>query len=196
MDFEKPEVVLKVIAVLERLGITYLIAGSFASAIYGLARSTNDADLVAEVKAELVSDLFQALEPDFYVNEKSMQRAVDTGRHFNVIHSETQFKVDVFTPKPGGFAAKELSRRQEKQFGTNSQRTAYFASPEDTVLSKLEWYRRGNEVSDLQWRDVVTVLKVQRDRLDLVYMRQSAAELGVVDLLEDALAEAAALWES
>ena len=45
MDFEKPEVVLKVIAVLERLGIRYLIAGSFASAIYGLARTTNAAAL-------------------------------------------------------------------------------------------------------------------------------------------------------
>ena len=130
------------------------------------------------------------------MNESSIQRAVETGRHFNVIHIETQFKVDVFTPRPGGFAAKELARRQEREFGTNSQHTAFFASPEDTVLSKLEWYRRGNEVSDLQWRDVVTVLKVQRDRLDTEYMRQSAAELGVADLLEDALIEAAALWES
>lgn len=196
MDFERPEVVLKVIAVLEQLGITYLIGGSFASAIYGLARSTNDADLVAKVNADQVSNLFRALDPDFYVSESSIQRAVDTGRHFNVIHSETQFKVDVFTPKPGGFAAKEFARRQQREFGTGNNRTAFFASPEDTVLAKLEWYRRGNEVSEQQWRDVLTVLKVQRDRLDLGYMRQSAVELGVADLLEDALAEAAALWES
>jgi hypothetical protein len=64
------------------------------------------------------------------------------------------------------------------------------------VVSKLSWYRRGNEISDLQWRDVVTVLKVQHDRLDIEYLRQSASELGVGDLLEDALTEAAALWES
>ena len=196
MDFEKREVVLKVIAVLDQLGITYLIAGSFASAMYGLARSTNDADLVAEVRPEQVSGLFRALEPNFYVNEKSIVRAVETGRHFNVIDSDTQFKVDVFTPRPGGFAAKELARRQEKEFGTGSNNTAFFASPEDTVLAKLEWYRRGNEVSEQQWRDVLTVLKVQRGRLDLEYMRQSAIELGVADLLEDSLAEAAALWES
>ena len=196
MDFEKPEVVLRVVAALEQLGITYLICGSFASALYGLARSTNDADLVAEVKPDQVSDLFRALESDFYVSETSIQRAVELGRQFNVIHSETQFKVDIFTPKPGGFAAKELARRQEREFGTGSQRTAFFASAEDTVVSKLEWYRRGNEVSDLQWRDVVTVLKVQRDRLDIEYLRQSAAELGVLDLLEEALTEAATLWES
>jgi hypothetical protein len=196
MDFDKPEVVLRVVAALEQLGITYLICGSFASALYGLARSTNDADLVAEVKPDQVSDLFRALDPDFYVNETSIKRAVEMGRQFNVIHSETQFKVDIFTPKPGGFAAKELARRQEREFGTASRRTAFFASAEDTVVSKLEWYRRGNEVSDLQWRDVVTVLKVQRDRLDIEYLRQSAAELGVLDLLEEALTEAATLWES
>jgi hypothetical protein len=196
MDFEKRDVVLKVIAVLEQLGIIYMISGSFASAIHGLARSTNDADLVAVVKAEQVSDLFQALEPDFYVNETSIRRAIDTGRHFNVIHSETQFKVDVFTPKPEGFAAKELARRQQRDFGTGSDRKAFFASAEDTVLAKLEWYRRGNEVSEQQWRDVLTVLKVQRGRLDLDYMRQSAIELGVTDLLEDAMAEVEALWES
>jgi hypothetical protein len=29
----------------------------------------------------------------------------------------------------------------------------YFASAEDTVLAKLDWYRKCGEVSDRQWRD-------------------------------------------
>jgi len=64
---------------------------------------------------------------------------------------------------------------------TDPERTAYVASPEDTVLTKLEWYRMGGEVSDRQWRDV------QGERLDLLYLRQWAAALGVADLLERAL---------
>jgi len=64
------------------------------------------------------------------------------------------------------------------------------ASAEDTVLSKLEWYRLREGVSDRQWQDVLGVLKVQGERLDLAYLRQWAAELGVAELLEKAIAEA------
>jgi len=62
-------------------------------------------------------------------------------------------------------------------------------SPEDTVLAKLEWFRLGGEVSDRQWRDVLGVLKVQGERLDLVYLRRWAAALRIADLLEQALAQ-------
>ena len=66
----------------------------------------------------------------------------------------------------------------------------FFASPEDTVLAKLEWYRKGGEVSDRQWRDLLGVLKVQAGTLDRAYLDQWAGELGVADLLPRALEEA------
>jgi hypothetical protein len=189
MDFEKIDVVLRVIAVFDELEIPYLIGGSFASSLYGIVRTTNDADIVAALKTEHVAPVFRALESEFYVDLLAIERAIKTGRSFNVIHSGTQFKVDVFTPGLTGFAIQQLERRQERPFGEGSRHKAYFASPEDTVLAKLEWYRRGNEVSDQQWRDVLTVIKVQRGRLDLDYMRRWAEELKVADLLEEALAE-------
>jgi len=189
MDFEKIDVVLRVIAVFEELDIPYLIGGSFASSLYGLGRTTNDADLVAALKTEHVDPVFRALESEFYVDDLAIERAIRTGSSFNAIHSGTQFKIDVFTPRLTGFATQQLERRQERPFGEDSRHKAYFASPEDTVLAKLEWYRRGNEVSEQQWRDVLTVIKVQRGRLDLDYMRRWAEELKVADLLEEALAE-------
>jgi len=50
--------------------------------------------------------------------------------------------------------------------------------------------RRSGEVSERQWRDAVGVLKVRAGDLDLDHVRAWAADLGVADLLERALAEA------
>jgi len=63
-------------------------------------------------------------------------------------------------------------------------------TPEDVVLSKLEWYRVGGETSERQWADVLGVLRVQEGCLDLEYARRWAVDLGVADLLERALQDA------
>jgi hypothetical protein len=65
------------------------------------------------------------------------------------------------------------------------------ASPEDTIFSKLESFRNGGETSERQWWDIVGVLKVTVDA-DREYLKRWAPELGVVDLLDRALADAAA----
>jgi hypothetical protein len=64
------------------------------------------------------------------------------------------------------------------------------ASAEDTVLAKLEWFRRGGESSERQWWDIVGVLRVTSN-LDRPYLDRWAASLGVTDLLQRALADAA-----
>jgi len=46
-------------------------------------------------------------------------------------------------------------------------------SPEDVVLNKLAWYELGNRVSDQQWRDIQSILRVQGDTLDQDYLQRS-----------------------
>ena len=60
---------------------------------------------------------------------------------------------------------------------------------EDVVLAKLEWFRLGGEVSERQWRDILGVLKTQRDSLDIAYLQHWAKALAVADLLERTLIE-------
>ncbi len=57
MHNEPIEVTFKVTAVLESLGIRYLIGGSLASTLYGMIRTTQDSDIVAEMQVELYNPL-------------------------------------------------------------------------------------------------------------------------------------------
>lgn len=185
------QVMLQVIAVLDALGIPYLVGGSLASSLYGIPRSTNDVDLVVDLAPGQVAALIAALEPDFLVDEEAIGEAIQFRRSFNLIHMTTMDKLDLFVTGDHTWRRQELSRRRpERVTADPGEPPVYFASPEDTVLSKLDWYRRGGEVSDRQWSDIQAVLKVQADRLDRTYLREWADWLGVRDLLERTLAEA------
>jgi len=190
MQNEPVEVTLKVTGVFERLGVPYIIGGSLASALYGMVRTTQDADIVAEMRIEHLQPFVSALQDEFYVDDEMMAESIQRNSSFNIIHRETMFKVDVFIPRPRPFLQSQLARAQKQTFAFETEVSAKFASPEDTILSKLEWYRLGGEVSERQWRDILGVLKIRAGELDLVYLRKWANELKVSDLLERALMEA------
>jgi hypothetical protein len=186
---EPVEVTLKVTEVFESLGVPYLIGGSLASTLYGMVRTTQDSDIVAEMHLEHLQTFVAALQDEFYVDEEMIAESIQRNSSFNIIHRETMFKVDVFIPRPRPFLQSQLARAQKQVFTFETEVSAKFATPEDTILSKLEWYRMGGEVSDRQWHDILGVLKTRAGELDLGYLRQWAGELKVSDLLESALKE-------
>jgi hypothetical protein len=96
------------------------------------------------------------------------------------------FKVDIYLPKRRPFDLIQMKRRLRMALAADPQTAAYVASPEDTLLAKLEWYRQGDHVSERQWRDVLGVIKALGDRLDRAYLQEWAVALGVSDLLEHA----------
>jgi hypothetical protein len=188
---EQIAVVMRVADALEALDVPYALGGSFASALHGVMRATMDADMVADLRLEHAEPLAQALGSAFYAEPEMMRNAIRQHRSFNLIHLDTMFKVDVFIAQPRDFDRAQLARRQLYLLSEDPERHAYVASAEDIVLAKLEPYRRGGEVSDRQWRDVLGVLKVQGERLDRDYVHRMAVGLGVEDLLSSALEAAA-----
>jgi len=178
-----------VTATLEKLGVRYLIGGSLASTVHGMVRTTQDSDIVAEMRPEHVEAFVRALENEFYIDEESITSAVAQHTSFNIIHRESMFKVDVFVPVLRPFVREQLSRARKQIFAVEPQVEALVATAEDTLLAKLEWYRMSGEVPERQWRDVLGILKIQAGNLDLSYLRQWAKELEFSDLLERALTE-------
>jgi len=181
---------LDVAAILERLGIPYLVGGSLASSIHGELRSTNDVDFVADVRPSHIAPLLQALLEEFYVSEEAMREALRFGTSFNAIHLPTAVKVDVFIAGGDPFNAERLEHRQRVLVSADPPGKLFLDTAEHSVLRKLEWYRRGGEVSDRQWRDVLGVLRAKGEQLDAARLDTWAQRLGVADLLERARAEA------
>ena len=181
------QAVAPVVDELRRLGVRYYICGSLASAFYGTHRATADVDLVAELLPSHVASFVEALQTDYYVDERMILDAIARKSCFNVIHLPTSFKVDVFTVKNRPYDRNVMERITERCLD-ESVPTSQFAlpSPEDTVLAKLEWYRLGDEITERQWHDVIGVMKVNVAAIDRPYLEKWAGELGVADLLAKA----------
>jgi hypothetical protein len=175
----------QVLTEFDRMGIGYYVGGSVASSIYGEPRSTLDVDIGADLSESIVPQLISHWGREFYVSEPAMREAVRRARCFNLIHLATSLKVDIFVCGADAFNASVLKRRVSQPVAVGDESlTIWLATPEDVILHKLAWYRKGGEISERQWRDICGVLKQQRDRLDTSYLAEWADRLLVRDLWE------------
>jgi hypothetical protein len=187
MRNEPLEVTLMVTGFFEKNGVPYFIGGSLASTLYGMVRTTQDSDIVAEIREEHIPQFVMEFSKEFYLEQQMIEDAVRRCSSFNIIHLETMFKVDIFIPEPSPFIRSEFTRVQNITVSLEKDVTANFASPEDTILAKLTWYRGSGDTSENQWRDILGVLRTRAGDLDVDYLRFWAKELKVDDLLERAL---------
>jgi hypothetical protein len=185
------EGLLRLLQALDRLEIPYMIGGSGASSVHGLTRTTGDIDMVAKIGADDVQSLVTELHSDFYIDEQQVRTAIEHSRSFNVIHYRSSYKFDIFPLTADRYQQVQFGRRRVEASSvfTGALLELAVSSPEDVILSKLRWYGQGGGVSDQQWNDVLGVIAVQRDKLDLPYLRQWARYLDLSDLLERALTE-------
>jgi hypothetical protein len=182
----------RLVDVLNRLGIPFFIGGSLASSIHGVPRATMDVDLVADLRLERIADLAKELGGEFYVDVEALRSALQAGRSFNLIHYASSYKFDIFPLVADRFQQTEFGRREIVHLDWSGTGALEFpvATAEDTMLSKLSWYRAGGEASTRQWDDVVGILRARGTRLDVDYLREWARYLCVEDLFERALSEA------
>ncbi len=169
--------------VFESLGVAYFITGGLAAIAWGEPRTTRDVDMVLAIQAGDIAPMVAALEAEgFYVPgvEDVVSGRLKT---LQITHMETISRADLMIAGDGDEVIFE--RRRSLSFSDAGE--LYFASPEDVVLNKIRWGQQSQ--SEKQWRDVLGILKTQRN-LDLIYLRERAVLMSIENDLGRAFVEA------
>ena len=150
--------------VLESMRLRYFVTGSTATIVYGEVRFTNDIDIVVDLpEAQVGGFCGQFPSEQFYVSTEAALDAVRSRSQFNIIHPESGLKIDIIIPAENVFNESRFARARFIDTGNNLK--VCFASPEDAIIKKLEYYQSGG--SDKHLRDIAGILKISQGRIDM-----------------------------
>jgi len=179
------EFLIRVAQMLETAGIPFMLAGSQSSSFHGEPRATRDVDLVIDPAPQQLDQFLGLLGEDYYASPEAAHEALARRTLFNIIDFQGGWKADLIIRKDRPFSVEEFRRRQT---ATIHGHAIAVATPEDVILSKLEWHRI--TPSEQQLKDALNVATVKRPQLDRPYLNHWAAVLGVADLLTELLRQA------
>jgi len=156
-----------------------MVTGSFAVNFYGIPRTTHDIDLIVQIQVADTIRLAREFPTDFYADVQMMRQAIDQQFMFNVIDPSSGLKIDFWILKRDAYDVERFRRRRPQLvFG----QTLVMPSPEDVILAKLLWYQ--DAPTDKHLSDARGVWEIQKDSMDLNYLRMWASKLGVTSWLE------------
>ena len=173
------ELLIKTISFLNDEKIPYMLVGSFVSSIYGEPRTTQDVDLVVQLQKSNIPDLIAKFPPPkYYIEQELILFALQNKRMFNLLDTSEGDKIDFYIQKDESYENEKFSRKVEKIiFG----HPLVILSPEDTILSKLDWCVKSG-MSEKQFKDALRVYQYQKENLDMYYIEEKAKFLNVFEL--------------
>jgi hypothetical protein len=175
MTMQVRDLFLRLRTALEAAGVDYMLTGSFAGAVHGAVRATQDIDIViAPTRKQLLALLDQFPDAEYYVDRAVALDALSRRGQFNVIDATTGWKVDFIIRQIRDFSLVEFDRRSTIEM---SGVRLSVASAEDVIVSKLEWAKLGASARQLE--DVVGIIRMQAGSLDIPYIERWVKELGL-----------------
>ena len=159
--------------------VPYMVTGSMAMNFYAMPRMTRDIDFVVELSEPAIDRMIEQFHQDFYIEREMIQQALQQRTMFNLIHMPTVIKVDCLIRKDTPYRLEEFSRRQPVNIEGH---TLTIVSPEDLILSKLEWAKETR--SETQLADIRNLLTMVSG-LNHPYLEKWASTLGVTQLLQE-----------
>ncbi len=171
--------------ILNAADIPYYITGGVAAIAHGEPRATIDLDVVIFDLTDLPT-----LAANFEANRFYVAGLADVMagglRCLNITHLETIENVDLMISGKEEYDLIKFDRL--RSYALPGSGEVAIASPEDVIISKLVWRRKSQ--SDKQWRDILGILKVQREKLDFVYLQEWVERFGLEDDWQRAKVEA------
>lgn len=171
----------RLIAALEAAQTPYMLVGSLASNVFGIPRSTKDADLVVMARTSEITKIVGTLGPDFKLDPQLSFESV-TGTKRQIVDVTTfPFRIELFHLSHDPHD-QERFRRRRRVHDPVLHRDVNVATPEDTIVTKLRWAMNADRLKDRD--DVRTLIGVRGDKLDWDYIHRWTKEHGTQELLD------------
>lgn len=183
----QPKLLDKLLSILNKNNIDYMITGSIVSSIQGEPRSTHDVDIVINIQEYSIPVLIKEFpNPQFYIDEFSIKDAIQNQSMFNLIDTNEGDKIDFWILTNEAFDISRFERKYEENiFGFNMK----VSMPEDTILAKLKWAKLSGG-SEKQFIDALRVYEIQYEKLDINYLNNWVKRLELNELWERIQSEA------
>jgi hypothetical protein len=170
---------LRIIDCLAETQIPYVIVGSFATNVYAIARSTQDADIVVNAATGQIAALAETLSADFVRDPQVQFETVTATTKTVFTDRETGFILELFQLSDDPHDQERFARRREIIV---QGRPTWVLSKEDVLVTKLNWLLRANRTKDLL--DVRNVMGVQGDSIEWPYVEKWCDRHGTRELLD------------
>jgi hypothetical protein len=174
------EATLAVIDALEELAIPYMLVGSLSSNVYGIPRSTRDADFVIECGVESLPHLAAHLGAAFRLDpQMTFEMATLTRRHILAVVG-VPFSIELFRLSDDPHDVERFRRRRRVQ---TMGREVSMPTAEDVIITKLRWALNSRRTKDRE--DARDVIAVQGPNIDWPYVHGWCDQHGTRELLDD-----------
>ena len=174
------EAVLQTVSALDECRIPYMLVGSYSTNVYGIPRSTEDADVVIELGDVSIIELSQRLAPSIRIDPQLSFETVTMTRRYVAELVGTPFKIEFFLLSAD---AHDQERFRRRQLVVTLGKQVWLPTPEDVIVTKLRWALMANRSKDRD--DARDVIAVQGGRLDWDYVQRWCERHGTRALLDE-----------
>jgi hypothetical protein len=174
------EIALRVVEILNSHSVDYMLVGSLSTNFHSIVRSTKDADIVIPDKLSEIARLIAREFNELKLDPQFGFESVTATKKLILRAPESEgFVVELFGQADDEHDIERFRRRMRVDwFG----RTAWIATAEDAIITKLRWAHRLAREKDVT--DVRMVIATKGDALDWPYIEKWCDIHGSRPLLE------------